>query len=121
MPIGRTNRPSRAEYVRQRMAACSSLFALVFLVVPAAAFASDTMERVSRDREINIGYRTSSVPLSFVEKGDARPLGYNIDVCTAIGENIKKDLKRQELRVKFVPVNGASRVPMLLNHRIDLE
>ena len=90
-------------------------------MVPGTAVASDTMERISRDREINIGYRTSSVPLSFVEKGVPKPLGYNIDVCTAIAENIKKELKLPELRIDFVPVNGTSRVPMLLENKIDLE
>ena len=39
---------------------------LIFLLVPMAASASDTMERISRDREINIGYATVSViALSF--------------------------------------------------------
>jgi glutamate/aspartate transport system substrate-binding protein len=94
---------------------------LILLLVPMAASASDTMERISRDREINIGYRTSSVPLSFVEKGDPKPLGYNIDVCMAIVESIKKELKLAEVRVNFIPVDGASRVPMLLEDKIDIE
>jgi glutamate/aspartate transport system substrate-binding protein len=98
-----------------------SLFTLIFLLVPLAASASDTMERISKDREINIGYRTSSVPLSFVEKGDPKPVGYNIDVCTAIVESLRKGLKVEDLKVNFVPVNGASRVPMLLENKIDME
>jgi glutamate/aspartate transport system substrate-binding protein len=94
---------------------------LIFLLVPLAASASDTMESIRKNREINIGYRTASVPLSFVENGDARPLGYNIDVCTAITESIKKELKLAELRIKFIPVDGTSRVPMLLENKIDME
>src|SRR5258708_5977657 len=121
MPIGRRNQPKMVGYSPKRESICLSLFMLIFLLVPSAVSASDTMERISKDGEINIGYRTSSVPLSFVEKGDPKPLGYNIDVCMAIVEAIKKELKVEELRVNFVPVNGASRVPMLLENKIDLE
>src|SRR5258708_14834273 len=121
MPIGRRSRLKMVGYSPKRGSICSSLFMLLFLLVPSAASASDTMERISKDGEINIGYRTSSVPLSFVEKGDAKPLGYNIDVCMAIVETIKKELKVEELRVNFIPVNAASRVPMLMENKIDLE
>jgi glutamate/aspartate transport system substrate-binding protein len=97
------------------------LLLTIFLLVPLAASASDTMQRISKAKEINIGYRTSSVPLSFVEKGGAEPVGYNIDICKAIVENVKKELKLGDLRIGFVQVNGATRVPMLLEDKIDLE
>jgi glutamate/aspartate transport system substrate-binding protein len=101
---------------------CASLFLVVVsLLVSLAASASDTTQRIAKNGQINIGYRTSSVPLSFVEKGAAEPVGYNIDICKAIAENVKKELKLGELRIGFVSVNGASRVPMLLEDKIDLE
>ena len=121
MPIGRKNQSRMVGYSPKRENSYLSLFSLIFLLVPLAASASDTMERISRNREINIGYRTSSVPLSFIEKGDAKPVGYNIDVCMAIVESLRKSLKVEDLKVNFVPVNGASRVPMLLANKIDME
>jgi glutamate/aspartate transport system substrate-binding protein len=121
MLTGRRNLPKAVGYFLRRKNIFLSLLPFILLLVPLTASASDTMERISKDREINIGYRISSVPLSFVEKGDPRPIGYNIDVCMAIVENIKKDLKIDELKVNFVPVNGASRVPMLIENKIDME
>jgi glutamate/aspartate transport system substrate-binding protein len=105
----------------RRETAFFPLILSILLLVPWAASASDTMERIGKDGDINIGYRTASVPLSFVEGGAAEPVGYNIDICKAIAENLKKELKLKELRVAFVKVNGASRVPMLLEDKIDLE
>lgn len=121
MRIGRRNQPKAIGHSPKRENIFLSLFIFISLLVPLAASAADTMERISRDGKINIGYRISSVPLSFIEKGDPKPVGYNIDICLAIVESVKKDLKIDELKVNFVPVNGASRVPMLIEDKIDME
>src|SRR5258708_35828133 len=120
-PHGKVNRMRIGRRNWIILAAHSSILVFTLLVVPLPASASDTMERISRDGEINIGYRTSSAPLSFIEKGDPTPIGYNIDVCMAIVESIKKELKVEDVKVNFVPDNGATRVPMLLENKIDLE
>src|SRR5260370_8194858 len=101
MIIGRRNRPKIIGYSPKRGNTYVSLFMLILLLVPMAASASDTMERISRDREINIGYRTSSVPLSFVEKPALNPLGYNICACTAILYSTKNTLHLADLHITF--------------------
>lgn len=81
---------------------------------------SPTLQRIAERGEVSIGHRETSIPFSYI--GDAaEPIGYSIDICMAIVDGIKAQLEMPDLSVKFVPVTGQTRIPLIANGTIDLE
>jgi ABC-type amino acid transport substrate-binding protein len=81
----------------------------------------DTLERINRTGVIRLGHRESSIPFSYVDRSTGKPIGYAVDLCTRVVSNLRRDLKRPELRIEWVQVAAADRIPALLDGRIDLE
>lgn len=81
---------------------------------------SPTLKRIAEKGMVSIGHRETSIPFSYI--GDSeKPVGYSIDICMHIVEAIKKELGKDDLTVKFVPVTGQTRIPLIANGTIDLE
>ena len=96
------------------------LTAITFSMAQADTEGSPTLERIQEKGTVTIGHRETSVPFSYI--GDANePIGYSIDICMKIVDAIKTQLGNQNLKVKFVPVTGQTRIPLIANGTIDLE
>lgn len=80
----------------------------------------DTLEKIRQTRTITIGNREAARPFSFLNE-QKQPVGYSIDLCLKAVDQIKKDLKLPDLKVQYVTVSGAERIPKLLDGSIDLE
>ena len=81
---------------------------------------ADTLSDIRDRGEFLLGHRESSVPFSFVnEKGEAA--GYSVDICLKIYEQIKKDLKKADLKIKYVPLKPADRITAVKSGRVDVE
>ena len=88
--------------------------------VMADAGDSPVLKRIAERGTINIGHRETSIPFSYI--GDSeKPIGYSIDICMHIVEAVKKQLGKDDLKVKYVPVTGQTRIPLIANGTIDLE
>ncbi len=88
--------------------------------VMADAGDSPVLKRIAERGMISIGHRETSIPFSYI--GDSeKPVGYSIDICMHIVEAVKKQLGKDDLKVKFVPVTGQTRIPLIANGTIDLE
>ena len=100
--------------------------ALAGLPRPAAAIEvlTGTLKRVAERGEIVLGYRESSVPFSFVEgkhrDGSPRVIGYAIDLCGEIADDIQAAIGRK-VTIRFEPVTAETRIPALTSGKIDLE
>jgi glutamate/aspartate transport system substrate-binding protein len=81
---------------------------------------SGTLARIKTTGVVRIGYREASVPFSFLDRS-GRPIGYSIDLCNAIVEEIARMLDRDALDVDFVKVTSDDRLEALVENRIDLE
>lgn len=98
----------------------SALLCLSPLGAQADAGDSPTLKRIEERGMVTIGHRESSVPFSYI--GDSNePIGYSIEVCLQIVEGIKAELGKDDLSVKYVPVTGQTRIPLIANGTIDLE
>jgi len=87
---------------------------------PAAPTAVTTLEKIKATRTIALGYRDSSVPFSYA--GPAKePIGYSVDLCARVVEDLRSELKLPELQPRWVPVSVETRVRALLDGTIDLE
>lgn len=81
---------------------------------------SPVLQRIAERGEVSIGHRETSIPFSYI--GDEeKPQGYSIDICMKIVDAIKAQLGNDDLSVKYVPVTGQTRIPLIANGTIDLE
>jgi glutamate/aspartate transport system substrate-binding protein len=79
-----------------------------------------TLQKIDRSGVVTIGYREASFPLSYVDpKG--QPLGYSIDLCKAIVDEIAREIDNSRIRIEFAPVTPETRIPALIAGKIDLE
>lgn len=100
----------------------SAALALGALLAASAAQAqqNDALKKIAEKGEVVVSYRDAAVPFSYVD-GNQQPVGYAHDICLRAVEEIKAELKRPDLKVKFQLVAGSARIPLLLNGTIDME
>ena len=79
-----------------------------------------TLKKIKDSGTITIGHRETSIPFSYLDEKQ-QPIGYSMDICAAIVEEVKKDLQLATLTVKFNPVTPQTRIPLMANGTIDLE
>ncbi len=79
-----------------------------------------TLKKIKDSKTVTLGYRESSIPFSYANKaGD--PIGYSIDLCNAVVDDISKEFEGVEIGVKYKPVTAATRIPAVRIGEIDLE
>ena len=103
----------------------SSLRALL-LILPLScmspgAWAQDTPTHIAKTGELRLGHREASHPFSYKDPATGQVRGYSVDICTKIYEELKKELKRPDLRLTYVLVDGKNRLADLKNNVVDLE
>ncbi len=79
-----------------------------------------TLAKISRTGVVTLGYREGLAPFSFLDRS-GRPIGYSIDLCNAIVEEIGRALGRDELKVEYQKVTSETRLPAVIEGKIDLE
>jgi glutamate/aspartate transport system substrate-binding protein len=98
-------------------------FASSWLCMPAQARdveLSPTLANIKRTQTVRLGYRESSPPFSYLDQSN-RPIGYSLDLCAAIVEDIKAEIGIADLKIDYVKVTPETRIPAVLAHRIDFE
>ncbi|MBZ0249188.1 MAG: amino acid ABC transporter substrate-binding protein [Burkholderiales bacterium] len=104
--------------IRKSLAAVA---ALALLATPAIAQElTGTLKKIKDTGTITIGHRETSIPFSYLDEKQ-QPIGYSMDICAAIVEEVKKELGVAHLTVKYNPVTPQTRIPLMANGTIDLE
>jgi len=85
-----------------------------------SAASSGTLDRIKATKTLNLGYRDSSVPFSFVGP-EQKPTGYSVDLCNRVADDLKRDLQIPDLAVKWTMVTVDTRMTAVQNGTIDLE
>ena len=95
--------------------------ALISMLISGTVLAEggSTLERIKENETIRIGYRESEPPMSFLNK-DKQPVGYSIDLCRLIVNEIKSHLQNPNIATRYVPVNSVDRFEALQNDSIDI-
>ena len=83
--------------------------------------AQDTLSRIASSGELRLGHREKSLPFSYKDSASGKVQGYTVDICLQIFEEIKKELKRPDLRVNYLLVDGKNRITDVKNNVVDLE
>lgn len=99
----------------------AGLLATTFLTVPVVAQElAGTLKKIKDSGVITLGVRETSIPFSYLDDKQ-NPIGYSIDLCMAIVEEVKKELMMPTLMVKTNPVTSQTRIPLMSNGTIDME
>jgi len=96
------------------------LVTALLLTYASYATADGTLERIAKRGEMRIGFDRDTEPMSFVDK-DRSPAGYSVDLCRRIGAGVKAALKRDDLKLTFVPVDFDGAFKAIVNGDIDIE
>jgi glutamate/aspartate transport system substrate-binding protein len=105
------------------LAVAATLFAAQVVLGVSLARAdelSGTLKKIKETGSIALGFRDSSIPFSYLDDNQ-KPIGYAMDICYAIVDGVKKELKLDKLAIELVPVSSSTRIPLLANGTIDLE
>ncbi len=105
--------------IRKSLAAVAAL-ALLAAVPATAQDLTGTLKKIKDSGTITIGHRETSIPFSYLDDKQ-QPIGYSMDICAAVVEEVKKELGLAQLAVKYNPVTPQTRIPLMSNGTIDLE
>src|SRR5882757_2907007 len=102
-----------------------SLLAACLLVTAAAAQGggeglSPTLAAIKNTHVVRLGYRESSPPFSFLDQAN-RPIGYSLELCEAVVDEIGIEVDDPNLKIEYVKVTSDDRIPAVVQGKIDLE
>ncbi len=104
----------------------TAALALIAGLLPQASSAqndsglSPTLANIKRTHVVRLGYRESSPPFSFLDQAN-RPIGYSLELCEAIVDEIGVEVDDANLKIDYVKVTSETRIPAVLDNKIDLE
>src|ERR1700676_3178941 len=81
---------------------------------------SPTLANIKRTHVVLLGYRESSPPFSFLDQAN-RPIGYSLELCEAIVEEIGVEVDDPNLKIDYVKVTSDDRIPAVVQGKIGLE
>jgi len=101
------------------------LLAACLLATPALAQTSGeglspTLANIKNTHTVRLGYRESSPPFSFLDHSN-RPIGYSLELCEAVVEEIGVEVDDANLKIEYVKVTSDDRIPAVTGNKIDLE
>ncbi len=79
-----------------------------------------TLKKINDSNTITVGHRESSIPFSYFDE-KRQPVGYAMDLCDRIVDEVRKVLSKPSVRVVYVAVNAQNRIPLVVDHAIDME
>src|SRR5688572_23087083 len=94
-----------------------ALAAVALCAIAAPAVSQElygTLKKVRDSKVFTIGHREASFPFAFYDD-QKKPVGFAVELCTRIAEEVKAELKMPGIEVKYLPVNAQTRIPLLTN------
>ena len=87
---------------------------------PPGQGSATALERIARSGVVNVGYIPTPGTFAF-RSAAGETVGYSIDVCMRVVQNLRKVLSMPGMRVEFRPLEAAQRIPLLKSGAIDIE
>lgn len=81
---------------------------------------SPTLSAIKNSHVVRLGYRESSPPFSFLDQAN-RPIGYSLELCEAVVDEIGVEVDDPNLKIDYVKVTSDDRIQAVLEKKIDLE
>ena len=90
------------------------------LALPVAPAAAQTLAKIRKQGAITLGYIDGGAPFSFADaKGE--PQGYSVDICRAVAAGLRAQLKREDLKTRWVKLTIQNRIDAVRRRRVDVE
>jgi len=99
------------------------VLAIAALVVGSEAYGQEltgTLKRIRDTNTVLIGHRDAAIPFSYLNAA-GEPIGYSLDLCAAIVREIRNEVDRESIVIKYVPVASEDRIQAVIRGSIDLE
>ena len=110
-----------------RSLSAGGLWLAAYLLVTAASAQtggseglSPTLANIKSTQVVRLGYRESSPPFSFLDQAN-RPIGYSLELCEAVVDEIGVEVDDPNLKIAYVKVTSDDRIPAVVQNKIDLE
>ncbi len=78
-----------------------------------------TLTRIQETGTIRVGHRLSSSPFSFLDES-GQPVGYSVELCQEIVDEVEDTLGLDELQVEYVQMDTQTRIPLVQDGSVDL-
>src|SRR5437667_9929189 len=79
---------------------------------------SPTLASIKSRHVVHLGYRESSPPFSFLDQAN-RPIGYSLELCEAIVDEIGVEVDDPELKIDYVKVTSDDRIAAVVQGKVD--
>ena len=99
------------------------LLGLAVSGVLAVDAAAATLDRIRETKTVRIAYDPGAPPFSYIVPGSpptAQPQGYSLELCRAVVEQFKEQLKIPDLKIVYVTVNSTDRFDAITRDKADL-
>jgi len=92
---------------------CMIIALALAAVVSGSAFAADTLTEIKSKGVLTAGVKDSTPPFGYVNPTTKEYVGYDVDFIRSIAA-------KAGVKVEFLPVTSANRIPMLQEGRVDI-
>ena len=93
--------------------------ALGFAAAPAVA-QTGALDKIRKQGFITLGYIDGAAPFSYTDaNGDQQ--GYSVDLCRAVAEGLRAQLKRETLNTRWVKLTIQNRIDAVRRRQVDIE
>lgn len=94
--------------------------ASLLAAVATSSWSGPVLDRIKSKGTLVIAHREASIPFSYLD-GDKKPVGYAVELCQRVAEAVKKKLGIPALKLNYLMVTTADRIPSITEGRADLE
>ncbi|WP_241665414.1 ABC transporter substrate-binding protein [Teichococcus oryzae] len=94
------------------MTRCRSLLAAMLMLAPALSVAQEVPEAIRRQGFLRVGIEATYPPMAYKDPATNERRGLNVDLVTAIGEELKLDIRWEEMAF-------AQLIPAITTDRVD--
>jgi len=93
---------------------------LILATLLAFPAASQTLDNIRKQGVIRLGYVDGAAPFSWAD-ANGEPQGYSVDLCRIVVDGIAEQLKRKELKVRWVKLTLQNRIDAVRKKQVDIE
>jgi ABC-type amino acid transport substrate-binding protein len=95
---------------------------LIALLAGAAACAASaqTLDTIRKSGVIRLGYIDGAAPFSYAD-ANGEPQGYSVELCRAVADGIGAQLKRDNLKTRWVKLTVQNRIDAVRKKLVDVE
>jgi ABC-type amino acid transport substrate-binding protein len=93
---------------------------LAFALAAPAGAQTGALEKIRKQGVITLGYIDGAAPFSYAD-GSGEPQGYSVDLCRAVADGLRAQLKRENLKTRWVKLTIQNRIDAVRRRQVDVE